>query len=280
MYYFDACFTLSHLTQQNTCSVVRLPKLVFKSNFKEIYMEKFDFMMLLKTAFAENNILHLLNDHVAEGLFSFASFLQCENKKYNLTALRDPIGIVYKHFVDSLLISEYIPPDSRVIDIGCGAGFPSIPLALARPDLNITSLDSASKKITFINMSISGLGISNLSALCARAEETAHYAVYRERFDCAVARAVSAIPVISELAIPFLRVKGSFLIMKGRDGIGEFNASNSFLGKLHSECHQIVSYSLSIQGLDELRTLIRLEKLGKTPDNFPRHYSQITKKPL
>lgn len=237
------------------------------------------FSTILEIAFSENGLTHLLNDKAIERLFVLTGLLLTENDKYNLTAIKTIEGIIYKHFVDSLRIAEYIPIGSSVIDIGCGAGFPSLPLAIARPDLKITSLDSSSKKIGFIKLCASNLELSYPDTLYSRAEEAA-YTSLRDSFDFSIARAVSSFPVLSELCIPFVRQKGKFFAMKGPDGIFEFNNSHNFLSILNSGKPEILTYELRIGSQHESRTLISIEKLGKTPDNFPRNYSQITKKPL
>jgi 16S rRNA (guanine527-N7)-methyltransferase len=242
-------------------------------------MDKNEFLDLLNKAFFENGLTHLLNDCLSEQLFSLTSLLINENKKYNLTAITTPEGIIYKHYADSLRIAELIPAGSSVIDVGCGAGFPSLPLAAARPDISVTSLDSNSKKIGFIELCKNELSLTNLRTVCARAEEAAHTTL-RGSFNIAVARAVSSFPVLSELCIPYLLPGGKFFAMKGPDGVSEFNASRNFLTVLGACKPEILTYELRIASEHEDRTLISIEKLGKTPDNFPRNYSQITKKPL
>lgn len=243
-------------------------------------MDITDFLNILKQASGENNITHLIDDEKSDILYNFSEFLLSENEKYNLTAIRDTTGIIYKHFVDSLLIADHIPLNSKVIDIGCGAGFPSLPLAIVRRDLKVTSLDSANKKVNFVGMCIEKFGLQNASAVCARAEELAHSKDYREKYDIALTRAVSAFPVVTELSVGFLKVGGQALIMKGREGDKEFDTSPVFRQILNIESDPIIFYDLKIQDLHEARTLLKIKKLGKTPDNFPRNYAQITKKPL
>lgn len=242
-------------------------------------MNKDDFLRILDKAFLENGLSHLLNDRLREQLFSLTSLLISENEKYNLTAIKTPEGIIYKHFADCLRISELIPAESSLIDVGCGAGFPSLPLAAARPDISVTSLDSSLKKIGFIELCKNELSLNNIRTISARAEEAAHTTL-RGSFNIAVARAVSSFPVLSELCIPFLSPGGKFFAMKGPDGVLEFNASRNFLPLLGAGKPEILTYELRTFTQREARTLITIEKLGKTPDNFPRNYSQITKKPL
>ena len=245
-----------------------------------------EFSATLARAADENGISSLITPKVSEHLFFLANFLISENQKYNLTAIKEHEAIIYKHFVDSLLLSAHIPENSSVIDVGCGAGFPSLPLAIARPDLKITSLDSTDKKITFIKLAAAELKLQNITAITARAEEALNGTSkttslpLREHFDIATARAVASLPVLCELCIPFLRVGGRFVSMKGPDGNLEHDASHSYLPNIKAGNPSIIGYTLKTPESEDIRTIISIEKLGKTPDNFPRNYSQIRKKPL
>ncbi len=243
-------------------------------------MNKNEFENMLESAFEKNGIGNLLNKTICEQLFLFADFLLAENKKYNLTAIKNFPDVIYKHFVDSLLISSFILQNASLIDIGCGAGFPSLPLAIARPDLNITALDSNYKKILFIDSCISILGLVNITPICARAEQKAREHDFRDSFDYSIARAVSSLPVLVELCTPFLRPCGRFLAMKGPDGSDDFRKAKNYLHNLNVGEDKLLAYKLYTDSTIEARTLISIEKLGKTPDNFPRNYAQITKKPL
>ena len=243
-------------------------------------MDPNTFTDILKRACEQNSISELATFQVCEHLFCLYEFLVSENKKYNLTAITEPEDIIYKHFIDSLLISQYIPENLSVIDIGCGAGFPSLPLAIARPDLKITSLDSTNKKITYIQLAAQRLGLENITAICGRAEELARNTEFRDRFDISTARAVANFPVLCELCLPFVRKNGVFLSMKGKYSEQEFNISPSSIGQLSASTPNILTYSLVMPTGDEQRTLITMHKIGKTLDNFPRKYAQITKKPL
>ncbi len=228
----------------------------------------------------EQNFLPAPAPEQSEHLFCLLELLVEENTKYNLTAITSPEDVIYKHFVDCLMLSQHIAPNLTVIDVGCGAGFPSLPLAIARPDLKITSLDSTAKKIHFIELASERLGLPNISVLCGRAEEFAHNTTYRDSFDVATARAVANFPVLCELCLPFVRTNGQFVAMKGRFSEAEFNISPSSLGQLSAKDLYIIPYSLNINQDCEQRTLVKLNKIGKTRDNFPRKYSQISKNPL
>ena len=162
----------------------------------------------LLNAFKQNDLDALIDDGKAALLCEFADILIETNKTTNLTAITSPNEVILKHFVDCASISLHIPSNSSVIDVGCGAGFPSIPLAIVRPDLKITSLDSTGKKVDFVTAAAKTLSLSNITPICGRAEELPSL---REKFDVCTSRAVARLNVLSELCIPFVRKGGIFL---------------------------------------------------------------------
>lgn len=214
-----------------------------------------------------------------EQLFSFLQLLLSENQKYNLTAIKQPSDAVYKHIIDSIWLASRLPQHAKLIDVGCGAGFPSLPLAIIRPDLRVTCLDSTAKKINFIEICIKTLGLDNVTTVCGRAEELAHGSL-RDSFDIATARAVANLPVLCELCLPFVKPNGKFLAMKGRFSPEEFEISPQALKKLSAERLECHEYSLVTPDSTDGRTLVDITKVGKTNDNFPRKYSAILKDPL
>ena len=151
-------------------------------------------------------------------LADYAAFLVEYNEKVNLTAITDGDGILKKHFLDSLLLPvkcvRYFPAGARVLDIGSGAGFPGVPLALLRPDLDITLLDSLNKRIVFLHQLCDRLGL-HYDAIHGRAEELARDDDFRGRFDVVTARAVAALPVLAEYSLPFVKKGGFWISMKG-----------------------------------------------------------------
>lgn len=214
-----------------------------------------------------------------EQLFAFLQLLLEENQKYNLTAIKQPIDAVYKHIIDSIWLADRLPHGTQLIDIGCGAGFPSLPLAIIRPDLRVTCLDSTAKKVNFIQICVEKLKLCNVSPICGRAEELA-YTTLRDSFDIATARAVANLPVLCELCLPFVKPNGRFLAMKGRYSAEEFEISRDSLAKLSAEGLECLEYSLHTHDSVDGRTLVTITKLGKTKNNFPRKYSAIVKDPL
>ena len=250
-------------------------------------MEKNIFIGKLNAALKENTEISL-NEKQQEQMFFLAERLVEVNKVMNLTAITDEDGIILRHIVDSLLISEYFEANSTVVDVGCGAGFPSLPLAIARPDLKITPLDSTEKRIRYVNDTAQMLGLDNVHAVAARAEEFVNSPNCREKFDYATARAVAALPVLCELTIPFVKIGGSLVAMKAKGANDEFENSRSAIRQLAGANSlantELIEKSLkgNINGefVEENRTIVVMKKLSTTPKQFPRKYAQIKKSPL
>ena len=162
-----------------------------------------EYLSVLSQAFSQNGLSSLITEDAAKKLYCLSDILIQTNKTFNLTAITDEKEIILKHFVDCASALEYISDSSTVIDVGCGAGFPSIPLAILNKTLNITSLDSTSKKIGFINSTVKELCLDNITGICGRAEEMAESK--RESFDVCISRAVARLNVLSEICIPLVK---------------------------------------------------------------------------
>ncbi len=201
------------------------------------------------------------------------------NRQYNLTAVTSPEGVSSLHFADSLTACEYIPKNASVLDIGCGAGFPSLPIAIVRPDLTVTGIDSTSKKIDFSTNFAKENGITNFSSFSARAEELAHTKL-RESYDFVTARAVARLNILAELALPLVKIGGSFLAMKGTIGAEEWSEAKDAVEFLGGELVKIHKKALNTDRGEQKRSLILIKKVKKTPFAYPRQYSKIAKKPL
>jgi 16S rRNA (guanine527-N7)-methyltransferase len=248
---------------------------------KEVFIDKL-------TNALKNNTSLVLSIEQKEQMFKLAERLVEVNAVMNLTAITDEDGIILRHLVDSLLISEYFEPNSTIIDIGCGAGFPSLPLAIARPDLMITALDSTEKRIRYVTETAEILGLTNVIAVAARAEEFANIPSKRESFDYATARAVASLPVLCELTIPFVRVGGKLVAMKAKGAHEEFESSRSAIRQLAgaNSLSETSLFETSLVGcvngenINENRTVVVMNKLSSTPKRFPRKFSQIKKTPL
>jgi len=205
----------------------------------------------------------------------YAEFLVEYNKKINLTAITDGKEILIKHFLDSVLLDKYcsIPENASVIDVGTGAGFPSIPLKLYRSDIKITLLDSLGKRISFLNLLCGKLDIQ-AELIHGRAEDFGRNPDFREKFDISCARAVANLSVLSEFCIPFVRKNGYFYAMKGlSENIDNSRNSMEILG---GELDKCCDYSLE----NDSRRIVIIKKISHTPTKFPRNSGQIKKKPL
>jgi len=199
-----------------------------------------------------------------------------KNKVMNLTRILDPEEAAQKHFFDSVSILKYIDikQNAKVIDIGTGAGFPGIPLKIMRPDLQITLLDSSSKKIDFVYEAAKIIGL-DVNTLSARAEELSLTQPCRESFDYAVSRAVASLPMLLELSIPFIKTGGQFIAYKGADYEAELALCRGAEKQLHLNLKDIyMPYA------ERSHALIVYQKLQNTPPKYPRKFSVIKIKPL
>lgn len=250
-------------------------------------MDRIIFTEKLNRALKENTGI-TLTEKQQEQMFLLSERLVEVNQVMNLTAITDEDGIILRHLVDSLLISEYFDSNSTLIDVGCGAGFPSLPLAIVRPDLKITALDSTEKRIRYVAETAQMLGLTNVEAVAARAEEYANRIDKREKYDYATARAVANLPVLCELTIPFVRVGGKFVAMKAKGAHEEFEASRSAVRQLAgaNSLAETTLYESALSGcingeeINENRTIVVMNKLSPTPKRFPRKFAQIKKTPL
>ncbi len=235
------------------------------------------FFAQLEEAFL-SNALAAPGETEARLFAAFTERLAETNAHTNLTAIRDLAEVPYKHYADSILAAEHLPSGATVLDVGCGAGFPSVPLAIWRPDLHVTALDSTEKKVRFVRESAEALGLSNLTAIAGRAED---FEIRRTigQVDAVVSRAVARLCVLSELCLPYLKVGGVFVALKGAKGGEELAEAQNGIKILGGEAvlHKI---TLHTPAGDEERTLIVVKKCKPTPPQYPRAYAAIVKKPL
>ncbi|MDO4280563.1 MAG: 16S rRNA (guanine(527)-N(7))-methyltransferase RsmG [Peptococcaceae bacterium] len=200
------------------------------------------------------------------------------NSRMNLTAITEPRAVAEKHFYDSLLITQSIhfQPDERLIDIGSGAGFPGIPLAIACPRVQIDLLDSLGKRVRFLEAVAEDLGLDNVSAYHDRAELFCKGA-RRESYDWAIARAVAALPVLCEYALPFVREGGSFIASKGPRGMQELDEAARAMQALGGRYE--LHFHHDLPG-GEARDYFLIKKIAPTPKRFPRKPGEAMRKPL
>lgn len=198
------------------------------------------------------------------------------NEKMNLTAITDKEEVYLKHFYDSISIAFDFPfHQQSIVDVGAGAGFPSIPLKIIYPDLKVTIVDSLTKRITFLQHLFSVLEIDNCQAVSARAEEFA--VEKREYFDVAMARAVAKLSILDELCLPLVKVDGCFLALKGLKAQEEIAQANKGIAILGGKLEKQVSFVLTN---DNHRTNIIIKKVKVTPKKYPRTFAKIKKQPL
>lgn len=238
-----------------------------------------NYIRFLSSILAENGLNEFATDEICSKLSAFCKYLLEQNKFFNLTAIKIPESAALLHFADSLTLAEYIPASSSVLDIGSGAGFPAIPLAIARPDIRVTALDSTLKRVNFINSAAEMLGLANIDAVCYRAEDVTGKD-FKEKYDIVTARAVAAYPILLELALPAVKVGGKFVAMKSKDVSRETEGISKVIKAL-AISSPVYNYSKLAHG-DEVfeRCIVEIAKLDHTPSKYPRPYAQIKKKPL
>ena len=207
----------------------------------------------------------------AEKFNQFYTLLIETNKKFNLTRITDYEDVWNKHFLDCIELSKYIPQSAKVIDIGTGAGFPAIPLAIMRPDIEITAIDATLKRVNFVNAAAASCQLPSVSCYHARAEELAHNPQYREKFDIATSRAVANLSILAELCLPFVKPGGQMLAMKGQNIDEEMENAKEIItllggANIKKEIYQIADFSHSI---------IIIEKTSATPLHFPRAINKM-----
>ena len=226
--------------------------------------------------FDNSKTIEIYNSYEPYYLYEMKRFYENNNIEC-IVALDTDLDVYLKHFYDSLCIIKIINLENQyLLDIGTGAGFPGLVLKLARPDIQMTFLDSTKKKLGFIENVLNECGVQG-EILHMRAEEAAQLSKYREKFDFATARAVAALPVLSEYCLPFVKVGGSFVSMKSADSNEELNEAKKAISILGGKIEEDILFDL----VDDMpRRIVRLKKNSQTPTKYPRPSAQISKKPL
>ncbi len=221
-----------------------------------------------------------VDDRQAQQLQRFYEAVIARNQVMNLTAITAADEFLRKHYLDSLFGDdpERWSDIHFALDLGTGAGFPGIPLSIVHPDTRWTLLDATAKKLRFLEEIAATLELKNVNVLHGRAEEVGHATQWRERFDRVTSRAVAALPVLAEWALPLVRVGGSFWAFKGPKAEAEIRSAERAVGLLGGT---IVSVdTATLPGTQERRTLIIIEKTAPTPKAYPRPYAKTKKRPL
>ena len=199
------------------------------------------------------------------------------NEKYNLTSILEEKDVYYKHFLDSALGAEFFKENARVIEIGSGAGFPSIPLTIIRPDLQFDLLESVGKKCEFLKVVVDKLGLENVHIYNGRAEEFAKDNHFREKYQHATARAVARMNTLCEYCLPFVKVGGTFVAYKSGDTEEIYEAETAYK-TLGAKLQEVFPYALP-EGYGE-RTIAVVQKIKPTPPKYPRGQGKERKNPL
>ncbi len=238
-----------------------------------------DFQTLFRAIFAKNALDHFCDAKTVEMFEHFTELLQEENARTNLTAIRDLPNIISKHYADCLLAASLFPLNATVLDLGCGGGFPTIPLAITRPDLRITALDSTAKKLRFVEKATTALSLTNVKPICSRAEDPS-LSPLRETFDIVTSRAMARMNVLCELALPFVKIRGNMIALKGAQGAEEFEEAKRCIRLLGGRSEKDISLALQTDSEAESRHFLIVSKEKPSPAQYPRSYAVIAKKPL
>ena len=221
-----------------------------------------------------------LSDAQLEQYRTYFQWLVEWNEKMNLTAITDEEGVYFKHFYDSmtLLSVPQFRREGTLLDVGAGAGFPSLPVKIAAPDLNVTILDSLNKRIGFLNELVAALGLTNTKAVHGRAEDFGKQPGWRDGYDQVTARAVARLNVLAEFCLPYVKVGGHFFAMKGPDAENEVSEAKKAVDVLGGRVVDIVTTTLPNEA--GTRNIIVVEKIKATPKPYPRKAGTPSKNPL
>ena len=231
-------------------------------------------MKNLTKIFEKYNIT--ISDEQEKQFDLFFNFLVEKNKVMNLTAITEESDVLFKHFLDCCLAKSLFLENATVVDVGAGAGFPSIPLKIVRPDLNITMIDSLNKRVNFLNETITLLSLKSIQANHFRAEDFAKQ--FREKFDVATARAVAPLNTLLEYLMPLIKVGGQCIIYKSNKLDEELFLAKNALNILGGKVKEIKTYN--IQEKDLTRNVLVIEKVKKTLEKYPRGKNEPKTKPL
>lgn len=220
----------------------------------------------------------VFDDKQLDRFYEYMNLLLEWNEKINLTTITDPEEIILKHFIDSLTINKYIDRDRSIADVGTGAGFPGIPLKIYRPDISVTLVDSLNKRINFLDVVISSLGLDNIWTVHARIEDFARDGKYREKFDYATARAVANLAVLSEYLIPVVNIGGRCICMKGSNINEELASARNAIDILGGKVDVVDEFELP--GSDISRSVVIIDKVCGTSKKYPRKAGVPCKSPL
>lgn len=239
-------------------------------------MEREEFNKKMRKSLKELNIE--LSEKQLNQFYDYMNILNEWNKVMNLTNITEPLEVIEKHFIDSLTVLKNVNENDSIIDVGTGAGFPGIPIKIAYPKSKVTLLDSLNKRIKFLNEVISKLNLEDINTIHGRAEELAHNKEHREKYDIAIARAVAPLNVLSEYLLPFVKIGGHAICMKGSKGKDESKEGENAIRILGGEIKSIKEFKLPNTDIE--RTIVEIEKNKSTGKRYPRKPGTPSKEPL
>ena len=222
----------------------------------------------------------LLEQHQLEQFLNYQNLLLQWNEKMNLTAITEKRDVILKHFADCVSIVSEISFEkyASVIDVGTGAGFPGIPLKIVCPSIHMTLLDSLQKIIYFLEEVIAKLSLKNIKCIHSRAEDSGRDIQYREQYDYCVSRAVANLAALSEYCLPFIKIGGMFVALKGKDAEKEVEQSQKAIKALGGEITELKQ--ISIPYTDLQHKIVLIKKVGQTPKQYPRKAGKVLKNPI
>lgn len=230
--------------------------------------------------FGANGLSSLLSIDRVDKLYRLTVRMLEENEKYNLTAITEPDKIILNHYADCAMLSSKLKKGAKIADIGCGAGFPTLPLAILRPDLNITAIDSTEKRVRYVAESARLLGLDNVNAIAMRAEAGGQDPKFREKYDFVTARAVAEMRTLAELCLPYVTVGGQLIAMKGKNAEFELSSAKKAIATLGGRDARCESVTLKSDTEVLTHPLIIVDKKVPTPKAYPRPFAKISKQPL
>ena len=236
-------------------------------------MEYIEFKNIIKNYAEYNNLV--IEEVKCQNLYKYMKNLLEWNKNINLTAIKGEKEIILKHFIDSIIIKDRIK--GRVLDIGSGAGFPGIPLKIVNDEIKLVSIDSVNKKIKFQLDTVQKLKLKNIDCIHIRAEELANNIEYREKFDFVVTRALANMSTLVEYMIPFTKIGGRCICLKGPNCTEEIEKARKAINLLGGRIIKIENYKIS---QDNERVIILIEKIKNTPKMYPRKQGKPSKEPI
>ncbi len=220
------------------------------------------------------------DDKILDELSIYREILVEWNQKMNLTGIEDEKEVFIKHFLDSVsaISKGYIKEDSSIIDVGTGAGFPGLPLKICFKDIELTLLDSLNKRINFLQEVSTSIGLENVEFIHGRAEDFGKSEEYREKYDIATARAVAGLPILMEFCVPFVKVGGYFVCLKGPNANLELEESKVAMDTLGIEF--IEKIDIELPEADLKHNILVFKKVKNTPEKYPRKSGKPAKSPI